>query len=236
MRMVGAQPEAKSVYLCHVGDDSLMAASLASSLEQEGFSTWYYQRDAVARLPFLQQAARAVSGCHATILVISAWALRSDDFAAQVSEASQYGRLLIPILSGMTIDEFENHKPAWRPLLGATIIIDAGTAPCDECVRQIIDTLTFSGVPVEATTITHVDSENHATAVTPAIRGQAWATDASQIDIPDLRRVVFRNPQVDDFLQLRNKCFLVGTKGQGKTLLLITSPTSRPISWERQRF
>ena len=220
VRLTAKQNESKSAYLCHVGEDSLLAGGIASSLEIEGYSTWYYQRDAVSRLPFLQQVSKAAGNCTATVLLISAAALRSDDFAAEVSEASQYGCLLIPVLYGMTIDEFEIHQPAWRPLLGATIVREAATSSFEDSARFIIELLNAGGVTADAPVNSDVNAKVSTVPGAKAITGQAWATDASQIDIPDLRHVVFRNPQVDDFLQRRNKCFLVGTKGQGKTLLL----------------
>ena len=50
--------------------------------------------------------------------------------------------------------------------------------------------------------------------------GQIWATDANQIDIHDLDRVLFRNETIDDFLSRRHRHFISASKGFGKTLLL----------------
>jgi serine/threonine protein kinase len=49
---------------------------------------------------------------------------------------------------------------------------------------------------------------------------RAWASDANQIDIQDLKWIVFQNPVIEDFLQGRGKYFLSANKGLGKTLLL----------------
>jgi hypothetical protein len=49
---------------------------------------------------------------------------------------------------------------------------------------------------------------------------RAWASDANQIDIQDLKWIVFQNPVIEDFLQGRGKHFLSANKGLGKTLLL----------------
>ena len=99
------------MYLCHVGDDSLIASSMASQLEAKGYTTWYYQRDAKTSSPFLRQATQAIRNASAAVLLISPAALRSDEFADEISEASQYGRLLIPLLIGLTTEDFENHHP-----------------------------------------------------------------------------------------------------------------------------
>jgi hypothetical protein len=50
--------------------------------------------------------------------------------------------------------------------------------------------------------------------------GQIWATDANQIDILDLDKVLFHNDMVDSFLNGRHRHFISGSKGFGKTLLL----------------
>jgi hypothetical protein len=49
---------------------------------------------------------------------------------------------------------------------------------------------------------------------------RAWASDANQIDIQDLKWIVFQNPVIQDFLHGRGKHFLSANKGLGKTLLL----------------
>jgi hypothetical protein len=50
--------------------------------------------------------------------------------------------------------------------------------------------------------------------------GQIWATDANQIDILDLEKVLFHNEMIDGFLNGRHRHFISATKGFGKTLLL----------------
>ena len=47
-----------------------------------------------------------------------------------------------------------------------------------------------------------------------------WPTDATQIDIEELKDVVFRNPIIHEFLEGHGKYFLSTNKGLGKTLLL----------------
>lgn len=111
LRHASTQQELRAVYLCHVGDDSLIASDMASQLEAKGYTTWYYQRDAKTSSPFLRQATQAIRNASAAVLLISPAALRSDEFADEISEASQYGRLLIPLLIGLTTEDFENHHP-----------------------------------------------------------------------------------------------------------------------------
>ena len=52
------------------------------------------------------------------------------------------------------------------------------------------------------------------------VTGQIWATDANQIDILDLEKVLFRNGMVESFLNDRHRHFISASKGFGKTLLL----------------
>jgi hypothetical protein len=57
-------------------------------------------------------------------------------------------------------------------------------------------------------------------AAPPSVSGPTWATDANQIDIHDLDRILFRNEMINDFLTRRHRHFISATKGFGKTLLL----------------
>src|SRR5205807_37638 len=49
---------------------------------------------------------------------------------------------------------------------------------------------------------------------------RVWASDANQIDPQDLKRVVYRNAIIEEFLQGRTRYFVSANKGLGKTLLL----------------
>jgi serine/threonine protein kinase len=59
----------------------------------------------------------------------------------------------------------------------------------------------------------------------PPHKTRVWASDANQIDVQDLKRVVFRNAVVDEFLRGSTRYFVSANKGLGKTLLLTCKRT-----------
>lgn len=211
------------VCLCHVADDSLDVRRIAERLELAGASTWYYQRDAVAGLSFVRQTTEAIKRSRSVLLLISPAALSSDYFARQVSEAAERRRAMVILLSGMSRESFETRQPVWRPFLGATTTIEFVSKDYDQAVAEILTRLAASGISVSESEEGQ-DDTSLASPTLPArshgLQRQVWSTDSIQIDVHDLPQVVFRNPLVDEFLTRRNKHFLSGTKGLGKTLLL----------------
>ena len=60
--------ERTNFYICHGSEDSIFARQLAKQLEQVGYTSWYYQRDAIPGLSLLSQTDQAIS--HASICLL----------------------------------------------------------------------------------------------------------------------------------------------------------------------
>ncbi|MBL8814176.1 MAG: protein kinase [Planctomycetaceae bacterium] len=210
------------ICLCHVADDSLDLRRIAGRLEEVGLSTWYYQRDALPGVSFVRQLTEAIKRSRAVLLLISPASLSSDYFASEVSEAAQRRRVIVPLLSGISREEFESRQPVWRPLLGASPTLELISKDYDAAVAEILARLASQGIAIPVQDETQSDSgASHASHFrSHGLQRQVWSTDSIQIDVQDLPQLVFRNPLVDEFLTRRNKHFLSGTKGLGKTLLL----------------
>lgn len=208
--------------LCHVAENSLEVRQISDLLEKLGFTTWFYQRNAIPGVSFVRQATEAIQRSRAVIVLISPTALSSDNFTRQLTEAIDRKRVVIPLLTGFSREEFETRKPAWRPLLGSTTAIEIDARNPSETIADVAATLESHGIrrtPSQQSE-KNAKTSNVASFRAAGLRRQIWATDSIQIDVQDLPNVVFRNPLVDEFLTRRNKHFLSGTKGLGKTLLL----------------
>ncbi|MBL8816632.1 MAG: protein kinase [Planctomyces sp.] len=200
--------------LCYAGEDSLLAAILARQIEQRGIRTWLLQRDANPESTFRSQFQSALQQSGIVVPLISRHSVRSEDFAEQIIEAGGSNRPFVPLLSGMTNDEFERLQPRWRPVLGPSSVSILGPPPFSEAMERISRLIDSIEIRPGMTTGTVLPDKASLTS------SHAWATDASQIEIRDLNRIVFRTPRVNDFLNHQNRFFLIGTKGQGKSLLL----------------
>jgi hypothetical protein len=206
--------ERVAAYICHASEDSLIARQFARQLAKSGYPAWYHERDALPGLSLANQTAEAIRRASVVLLLISHHSLRARDVARDVHEAHRAGRAFVPVLIGMTAEEFQNHQPIWRAMLGAASVIELDRSQPEHTAGRVALALTALGA--------HRAAPQESAGREPAARvtGQVWATDASQIEIHDLRHVVFRSDAVEEFLTRRNKYFLSGSKGLGKTLLL----------------
>ena len=201
------------VYLCYSSSDSLTAKHLAQSLERRGYSSWYYQRDAIPGVSTATQTMEAIRRARASLLLISRESQSSTDFANEVREAYQCDLGFLPVLIDLSTEEFIEHQPQWRAMLGTAAVMELDRNHPEETISRLVTGLDAMQVePTGDTTAMRMPGHYD-------FSGQVWATDANQIDIDDLDRIVFANPIIDDYLKRRNKCFLSGMKGLGKTLL-----------------
>ena len=220
-------PEAEQldVFLCHVAINSLYVRQLADFLQQHGLKTWYYQRDARPGLSFLRQTTDAIQRSRVVVLLISPASLAAEEFGLQVRAATERGRALLPLLQGITAEEFELRQPTWRALLGPAVLTDVTGTERQTGFLRVLQRLGLSGLEAEvprrgARRAAHAATDAPRAAGLSAVQSQIWATDSSQIDVDDLPQLVFQNELVEEFLSRRNRYFLSGTKGLGKTLLL----------------
>ncbi len=216
------QADRTNVYICHAGENAFMARQLAHAMQQEGYSCWQYEHDALPGISHVRQTSSAIRAADAVALLISPESLNSPDVGREIQEAYQSGRPFLPILVGLTRQEFCQRQPDWQPMIGPAAMIDVTASTVASATARLLKTLQLWGVTPRPRVATQSPAAPDAVAG-PAPGGPArkiWASDANQIEIGDLDAVVFRNPAVDDFLERRNKFFLSASKGLGKTLLL----------------
>jgi serine/threonine protein kinase len=202
-------------YIAHVAEESLLARQLGRGLEQKGYASWYYGRDAIPGIPFSNQSSAAMERSQAVALLVSRAAVRAADFRREIEYAHRIARPMLPLLVDISREEFEQVAPAWCRLVGTSPKIEFRRhAPMDTLIDLVAASAEAIGVRVDETSVERsCDPERPCT-------GYAWATDANQIDIADLDKVLFRNDMVNSFLNSRHQHFISATKGFGKTLLL----------------
>jgi hypothetical protein len=202
-------------YLGHGLEESILAGQLARGLEGRGYRTWCVGRNAHAGSPWLVQAQAAIERSQAVILLASRSAMRTDELRLEMEFARTVGCPLQCVLVDLSRELFEETYPAWRTILAAQQILDgADVQQLDRLLDQLCDVAASLGMSADL-------MPSARTASRPRPRtGNTWATDANQIEIDALERVVFENEVIAHFLSRRNKHFLIGTKGLGKTLLL----------------
>ncbi len=167
-------------------------------------------------VPLLGQSVAAIERSRAIVLLISRHAMRSADLRREIEHAHKVGCAMVPLLIEMSREEFEKLAPSWRRILGEASLLELRrNEPLEGAVRRLTASAASLGIVGDFSP--HVEPP---TRTAHSIAGQIWATDANQIDIHDLDRILFRNDAIDDFLQRKHRHFVSATKGFGKTLLL----------------
>jgi hypothetical protein len=202
-------------YIGHVAEESLLARQIGEGLERRRYACWFYSRNAIPGVAFARQANVAIERSQAVALLISRSAMRSTDFEREIQHAYAVSCPILPLLVDVSREEFEKLAPSWTRMLGPSPIVEhRRTEPLSEIVERI----------AEAASTLKIDTNESIDAAwmapTDRCAGQSWVTDANQIDIADLSRILFRNDTIDDFLTRKHRHFISATKGFGKTLLL----------------
>jgi len=114
---------ARRVFVSHVAKDASIALALAQGLESAGYTTWYYERDAIPGPTYLAQVDAAIELAQAIVVLISPDSIRSQQTTNEVFRAYEAGKPFMPILHGMSHAEFQQRQPEWRLALGAATSI-----------------------------------------------------------------------------------------------------------------
>jgi hypothetical protein len=217
LRHVLPTPQANRIafYIGHVAEESLVARQLGEGLERQHYACWFYGRDAIPGVPFATQAKAAIERSQAVVVLISRPALQSSEFEREIQHAHRIACPLIPLLIDISREEFEKLAPSWCRMLGSSPFIEFHrTGPLTTIQDRLAASAESLGIRPDPDRVTAVPESP------PARSGPIWATDANQIDILDLNRILFRNDTINDFLTRKHRHFISATKGFGKTLLL----------------
>jgi serine/threonine protein kinase len=202
-----------AAYISNANDDSHVAGILEKALDRAGYNSWYFQSNALPGISSTQQVVDAIKRASAFIALISHNSLKSPEFESELRQADRHGLPVVPILIDITDQELQFYSPKWLALLGGIAPITLDKRNPSTTVERIKRTLAGCGLKSQGL------GGRVAKGADRAVRKQ-WATDANQVELDELPRVVYENDVVREFLSYRGKYFLIGTKGLGKTLLL----------------
>ncbi len=111
------------IFIGYVEEDSSLVEEIAGGLEASGYRTWYYERDSVPGLSYLEQMGKAIDDAQAMVLVISPQSVTSRQVTTEVVRAHEQAKPFIPLLHGMSHAEFQERQSSWRQALGASTSI-----------------------------------------------------------------------------------------------------------------
>jgi hypothetical protein len=108
------------VFISHVAEDAATARDLAGALEEAGYTTWLYERDRPPRPPYVTQILQAIAQSTVVIVLVSSAALGSWHVDREIFQAFKTEKPMIPVLIGITHEEFRNSHRDWVVMFGAT--------------------------------------------------------------------------------------------------------------------
>jgi hypothetical protein len=134
------------VFISHVEEDGAVALQLADALGDAGFSTWCYERDTIPGPSYLLQTSRAIESSRAVVVLISADSLGSHQVTSEVVRAHEEVKPFIPLLIGISREEFSVRQPEWREAIGSAATLELPPGGVSAVAPRIVEGLTALGV------------------------------------------------------------------------------------------
>jgi hypothetical protein len=109
----------KKVFISYVQEDGAVAYEIASGLESQGYSSWYYERDCPAGADYFEETHKAISDCEAMVIVISPRSLPSDQITREIVRAVESSKATFPLLLEVSHDDYAHRRPGWHQAMAA---------------------------------------------------------------------------------------------------------------------
>jgi hypothetical protein len=126
------------IFISHVEEDESIALEIAHGLEAAGYSTWYYERDRLPGVSYLDQIDEAIEQCQAVVVIISLASLSSWQVDKEVERAHESGKRFVPVLHGVKHVEFQTRKRGWRMAMGVNTSISVPADGASTIVPRIV--------------------------------------------------------------------------------------------------
>jgi hypothetical protein len=134
------------IFISHVEEDQALAVAVAEALEQNGYTTWYYERDSVPGPPYLEQASDAIERADAVALVISGASVGSNQVTAEVVHAFESRRPFLPLLHQLSHTEFRQRNRTWAMAVGAAVSIQIPSGGPEAVADRLVSGLAKLGI------------------------------------------------------------------------------------------
>jgi TIR domain len=109
----------KKVFISYVQEDGGVAYEIATGLESQGYSSWYYERDCPAGADYFEETHKAISDCEAMVVVISPRSLPSDQITREIVRAVESSKATFPLLLEISHDDYAHRRPGWHQAMAA---------------------------------------------------------------------------------------------------------------------
>lgn len=126
------------IFISHVEEDESIALEIAHGLEAAGYPTWYYERDSLPGVSYLDQIDEAIEQSQAVVVIISLDSLSSLQVDKEVERAHESGKHFVPVLRGVKHVEFQTRKRGWRMAMGVSTSISVPADGASTIIPRIV--------------------------------------------------------------------------------------------------
>lgn len=134
------------IFISYVEEDAAVAVAIAQGLEQAGYSCWYYTRDSLPVVPYLQQVPQAIDRAGAMVLLISRNSVKSFQVTKEVVKAYEEDKVFVPVLVDFPWEDLEKVQPQWKQALGAATGIRTSPEAAPSIVPRLVAGLKAMGL------------------------------------------------------------------------------------------
>ena len=134
------------IFISHAEEDDCITLEIAETLEKEGYSTWYYERDGILGKDHFMETGEAIERCKAFILLISPHSIVSFQVEEEAKQARESRKFIIPILHNISYSDFIAQQPHWRYIIGTKIAISIPSEGVSGIIPRILKALLSSNV------------------------------------------------------------------------------------------
>ena len=140
----------KKIFISYVEEDGSVAHEIASGLETEGYSSWYYERDCPAGADYFEETFKAISDCEAMVVVISPRSLPSDQVTREIVRAVETSKATLPLLLEISHDDYARRRPGWKQAMAAANAMRIPPDQISTIIPALVAGLSAKGIQTEA--------------------------------------------------------------------------------------
>ncbi len=101
------------IMISYAEEDSAIVEALAKSIEEEGYTAWYYGRNGVAGRFHVDETSEVIRTATAVLVLLSEQSVRSHQVESELVIAHEHNKPCIPVLFALSYERFAALKPNW---------------------------------------------------------------------------------------------------------------------------
>jgi hypothetical protein len=138
------------LFISHVAEDTDFCLALARGLESEGYKAWYYEEHSLPGVSYVDQILEAIAASGAVLVILSDAALGSQQVDIEIVRAHETGKTFLPLLKGLSHDEFRARRPNWAMMMGASVALPMDERALLRSLPRIVQGLKHLGIGPDA--------------------------------------------------------------------------------------